>query len=74
VTVLWKSLNKTHIQFWKNISFITAKLDTFVVKVVHLQKILDQVDHYVFKKADCFVVELDSDNNETENKIDSFNI
>jgi len=74
VTVLWEFLDKTHIQLWKNISHTNAELDALTVKVVCLQKTLDQTDHYTFKKADCFVTELDSDNNETENKIISFNI
>jgi len=41
---------------------------------VHLQKTLDQVNHHTFKKADCLVTELDSDNNEMKNEINSLNI
>ena len=74
MTVLWKSLNKTHIQLQKNISHINTELDALAAKVVCLQKILNQTDHHTFKKADCFVTELSNDNNETKNKINSLNI
>jgi len=40
------------------------------VKVVHLQKTLDQVNCCASQKADCLAVELDSDNDETEDEND----
>ncbi len=47
---------------------------TLFIKVIHLQKTLNQTDYYATKKTDCFVVELSSDNDETENKNKFFNI
>jgi len=42
--------------------------------VIHLQKTLNQTDHYTTKKTHCFAVELNSDNDETKNENNSFNI
>jgi len=47
---------------------------TLFTKVIHLQKILNQTDHYVTEKINCFAVEFSSNNDETENENDFFNI
>jgi len=44
------------------------------MKVIHLQKTLNQTDCHAIKKTDCFVVELDSDNHEMKNENDFFNM
>jgi len=44
------------------------------MKVIHLQKTLNQTDHHVTEKIDCFAVEFDSNNNEMKNENDSLNI
>ena len=74
MTVSWEFLNKIHIQLQKNINHINTELDALVIKVVCLQKILDQINHHMFKKVNCLVTELNSDNDETENEINSLNI
>ena len=71
MTVLWESLNRTHIQLWKNISHTNAELGVLAAKIVWLQKTLDQVNHHMSEKADCLAAELDSDNDEIKNENDS---
>jgi len=44
------------------------------MKVIHLQKTLNQTDYHATEKTDCLVVELDSDNDEMKNKNDFLNI
>jgi len=44
------------------------------MKVIHLQKTLNQMNHCATKKTDCFAVELDNNNDETENENNSLNI
>jgi len=58
----------------KEINKANNELTTLSVKVIHLQKTLNQTDHYATEKTDCFAVELDNNNDETENKNNSFNI
>ena len=81
VNVLWKSLNKTCLSLHKEISKANGELATkhtelavLSFRVVCLQKMLNLTDHCVSAKTDCLVVELDSDNNETENENNSFNM
>jgi len=74
VTVSWEFLNKIHIQLQKNINHINTKFSVFAAKVVCLQKILDQINHHMFKKVNCLVTELNSDNDETENEINFLNM
>ena len=74
MTVSWKSLNRIHIQLWKNISHTNAELDALAAKIVWLQKTLDQVNCYTSEKINCLVAELDSDNDEMKNKNNSLNI
>jgi len=47
---------------------------TLFTKVIHLQKTLNQTNCYTTEKIDCFVVELDNDNDEMKNKNNFFNI
>ncbi len=70
VAILWKSLNRTHLQLWKEISTVNAELGALAFKIVCLQKTLDQADRCASQKADCLAVELDSDNDGTENEND----
>jgi len=42
--------------------------------VIHLQKILDQTNHYATEKTDCLAAEFDSDNDEIKNKINFLNM
>jgi len=44
------------------------------MKVIHLQKTLNQTNHHAIKKINCLAVELDNNNDEIENKNDSLNI
>jgi len=44
------------------------------MKVIHLQKTLNQTNHHTTEKINCLAVELNSDNDETENKNNSLNI
>jgi len=44
------------------------------MKVIHLQKTLNQMNCYATEKTDCLVVELDSDNDEMKNENDFLNI
>jgi len=44
------------------------------MKVIHLQKTLDQTNYYATEKTDCFAVEFDSNNDEMKNENNSFNI
>jgi len=50
---------------------VNAELDTLTFKIVCLQKTLDQADRYALQKADCLAVELNSDNDGTEDENDS---
>jgi len=47
---------------------------TLSVKVIHLQKTLNQTDCCTTEKIDCLVVELDNDNDEIKNENNSLNI
>jgi len=58
----------------KKISKANNELTTLSVKVIHLQKTLNQTDHHATEKTDCFAVELDSDNDEMKNENVSLNI
>jgi len=49
---------------------VNVELGALAFKIVHLQKTLDQADCCALQKADCLAVELDSDNNETEDEND----
>ena len=71
VDVLWESLDQTHLSLQKKISKINNKLAVLSVKVVCLQKILDQVNDCAFKKVNCLTAELGSDNDGTENEVSS---
>jgi len=44
------------------------------MKVIHLQKTLNQTNHHATEKTDYLAVKLDSDNDEMKNENDSFNI
>jgi len=44
------------------------------MKVICLQKTLNQTNHHATKKTDCLAVEFKSDNDEIKNKNDSLNI
>ncbi len=70
VAILWESLNRTCLQLWKEISTANAELGALAFKIVCLQKTLDQANRCALQKADCLAVELDSDNDETENEND----
>ncbi len=50
------------------------ELTTLFMKVIHLQKTLNQTNYHVTEKIDCFAVKLDSDNDEIKNENSSFNI
>jgi len=50
---------------------VNTELNALAVKVICLQKTLDQANHCASQKADCLAAELDSDNDETENENDS---
>jgi len=50
---------------------VNAELSTLAVKVVCLQKTLDQANCCALQKANCLAAELDSDNDETEDENDS---
>jgi len=49
---------------------VNTELDALTFKIVCLQKTLDQADRCASQKADCLAVELDSDNDETEDEND----
>jgi len=68
VAVSWESLDRTHLQLWKEISTANAELSVLTFKIVRLQKTLDQANRCALQKADCLAVELDSDNDETEDE------
>ncbi len=50
------------------------ELITLFTKVIYLQKTLNQMNCHATEKINCFAVELNSNNDETENKNNSFNI
>jgi len=58
----------------KEISKANNELMTLFMKVIHLQKTLNQTNYCAAEKTDCLAVELSSDNDETENENNSFNI
>jgi len=47
-----------------------TELAAFSLKIVHLQKTLNQINCYALQKINCLAVELNSDNNEMKNEID----
>jgi len=53
---------------------VNAELGALATKIVQLQKTLNQMNHHATEKTDCLAAELDSDNDETENENDSFNM
>jgi len=53
---------------------VNNELITLFMKVIHLQKTLNQMNCCTTKKTDCFAVELSSDNDEIKNENDSFNM
>ena len=78
VSVLWESLDWTHLSLQKQISRANnnlaakhVKLAALSSKVMCLQKTLDQVNHHATEKTNCLVAELDSDNDGTENEAPS---
>jgi len=70
VAISWESLNRTHLQLWKEISTANAELGALAAKIIRLQKTLDQADRHASQKADCLAAELDSDNDGTEDEND----
>ncbi len=70
VAISWESLDRTHLQLQKEISTTNAELDVLAVKIVCLQKTLDQANCCASQKVDCLAAELDSDNNGTEDEND----
>jgi len=68
VAILWESLDRTHLQLQKEISTTNAELSVLAFKIVCLQKTFDQANRCASQKADCLAVELDSDNDGTENE------
>ncbi len=53
---------------------MNVKLSTLAVKIVWLQKTLDQVNCYTSEKTNCLVTKLNNDNDEIKNENDSFDI
>jgi len=49
---------------------VNAELGALAFKIVRLQKTLNQANRCALQKADCLAVELDSDNDETEDEND----
>ncbi len=49
---------------------MNTELDVLTVKIIRLQKTLDQANCCASQKTDCFAAELDSDNDETEDEND----
>ena len=49
---------------------MNAELDALAVKIIRLQKTLDQANRRASQKADCLAAELDSDNDGTEDEND----
>ena len=49
---------------------MNTELDVLTVKIIRLQKTLDQADRHASQKADCLTAELDSDNDGTEDEND----
>ena len=49
---------------------MNVELDALAVKIIRLQKTLDQADHCALQKVDCLAAELDSDNDGTEDEND----
>ena len=71
VSVLWESLNQTHLSLQKEISKINNNLAALFTKVMCLQRTLDQANNCASEKIDCLAAELDSDNDGTENEASS---
>jgi len=53
---------------------MNVKLSTLAVKIVWLQKTLDQVNCYTSEKTNCLVTKLNNDNDEIKNENDSFDM
>jgi len=84
VGVSWESLNRTRLSLRKEISkamkemskandALAAKhteLAALSLKVIHLQKTLDQADHCALQKANCLAAELGSNNDGMGDEID----
>jgi len=51
-----------------------VKLVKLLSKVINLQKTLNQTNHHISAKINCLVAELDNNNDEMKNKIDSLNM
>jgi len=51
-----------------------TELAALSLKVVCLQKTLNQTNHHASQKINCLAVELDSDNDETENENNSLTL
>ena len=71
VSVLWESLDQTHLSLQKEIFKTNNNLAALSAKVMHLQRTLDQADNCASEKIDCLAAELGSDNDETENEASS---
>jgi len=51
-----------------------VKFTELLLKIMCFQKTLNQTDHCISTKINCFVAELNNNNDETKNKNNSFNI
>ncbi len=51
-----------------------VKFVKFLLKVMCLSKTLNQINYCISIKIDCLAAELNNNNDETENEINSFNI
>jgi hypothetical protein len=69
-----QSLLTEFVFFKKKINKANNKLTTLFTKMMCFQNLLNQTNHHTTEKINCLVAELDSDNNEIKNEINSFNI
>jgi len=58
----------------KKLSKVNNELMTLSVKVIHLQKTLNQMNCCTTEKINCFAVELSNDNDEMKNENNFLNI
>jgi len=60
--------------FKNNINKTNSELTTLFTKMMHFQKMLNQTNYCAIKKIDYLAIEFNSNNNETENETESFNM
>ena len=68
VDLFWKFLNCIHTKLFFKLVAAEKKQIQLFIKIIHLQKVLNQSQNYIEQNILCFAEELTDDNDETENE------